>query len=236
MGGQIHGRKRSAAIKSDARGIEQDLPCSASSLPLRILLRIWHLDKDVIGPWCHSRVARTSCRATQPHQHQNQCALSAPPLLLCCCTIRRGIVRGVLLEKLDVGDGVVLKLTLSQKCCTVQGYNDGAGAQCKHQASWFPVPLSGLVPHPSSSQSLLVHSRSFTAFMIPRPQVYLVSECSTADLMIKVASQNKSGRVVGSGWAALAQAIRQLDGEKIRDCKEDIDTLLVFVRLLSPVD
>ena len=46
--------------------------------------------------------------------------------------------------------------------------------------------------------------------------------------MIKVASQNKSGRVVGSGWAALAQAIRQLDGEKIRDCKEDIESMLAI--------
>lgn len=32
-----------------------------------------------------------------------------------------------------------------------------------------------------------------------------------------------------SGWAAMARAVREFDEEKVRDCKEDIDTLLVFV-------
>ena len=34
-----------------------------------------------------------------------------------------------------------------------------------------------------------------------------------------------------TGWAALDTVIRGFDEEKVRDCKEDIDTLLVFVRL-----
>ena len=33
-----------------------------------------------------------------------------------------------------------------------------------------------------------------------------------------------------TGWAALDTVIRGFDEEKVRDCKEDIDTLLVFVR------
>ena len=32
-----------------------------------------------------------------------------------------------------------------------------------------------------------------------------------------------------TGWAAMARTIRDIDEERIRDVKEDIDTLLVFV-------
>ena len=35
-----------------------------------------------------------------------------------------------------------------------------------------------------------------------------------------------------SGLAAVAKTIRDVDEEKIQNCKEDIDTLLVFVSLL----
>ena len=34
-----------------------------------------------------------------------------------------------------------------------------------------------------------------------------------------------------SGWAAVAKTIREIDEQKIQDYKEDIDTILVFVRL-----
>ena len=33
-----------------------------------------------------------------------------------------------------------------------------------------------------------------------------------------------------TGWAAMAKTIRELDEDKVKDYKEDIDTLLVFVR------
>ena len=33
-----------------------------------------------------------------------------------------------------------------------------------------------------------------------------------------------------TGWGAMARTVRDIDEDKIRDCKEDIDTLLVFVR------
>ncbi len=32
-----------------------------------------------------------------------------------------------------------------------------------------------------------------------------------------------------TGWAAMAKEVREFDEEKVRSCKEDIDTLLVFV-------
>ena len=32
-----------------------------------------------------------------------------------------------------------------------------------------------------------------------------------------------------TGWAAMAEIVRKYDAEKIEDCKDDIDTLLVFV-------
>ena len=34
-----------------------------------------------------------------------------------------------------------------------------------------------------------------------------------------------------TGWAAMANAVREYDEERVKDCKEDIDTLLVFVRV-----
>ncbi len=33
-----------------------------------------------------------------------------------------------------------------------------------------------------------------------------------------------------TGWAAMASQVRDFDEEKVKDTKEDIDTLLVFVR------
>jgi hypothetical protein len=32
-----------------------------------------------------------------------------------------------------------------------------------------------------------------------------------------------------TGWAAMAKEVRNFDEERVRNCKEDIDTLLVFV-------
>ena len=36
-----------------------------------------------------------------------------------------------------------------------------------------------------------------------------------------------------TGWAAMAAKVREFDEEKIKDTKEDVDTLLVFVRYQS---
>ncbi len=36
-----------------------------------------------------------------------------------------------------------------------------------------------------------------------------------------------------TGWTAMAHAVRNFDEEKVKDCKEDVDTLLVFVCDLS---
>ncbi|KAI0752218.1 hypothetical protein BC629DRAFT_1224006 [Irpex lacteus] len=38
-----------------------------------------------------------------------------------------------------------------------------------------------------------------------------------------------------TGWAAMAKEVREFDEEKVRSCKEDIDTLLVFAGLFSAV-
>lgn len=35
-----------------------------------------------------------------------------------------------------------------------------------------------------------------------------------------------------TGWAAMAETVRAYDEEKVQDTKEDIDTLLVFVRFI----
>ena len=36
-----------------------------------------------------------------------------------------------------------------------------------------------------------------------------------------------------TGLAAMANAVREYDDERVKNCKEDIDTLLVFVRILQ---
>ncbi|KAI0758425.1 hypothetical protein BC629DRAFT_1116949 [Irpex lacteus] len=38
-----------------------------------------------------------------------------------------------------------------------------------------------------------------------------------------------------TGWSAMAREVRDFDEDKVRDCKEDMDTLLVFAGLFSAV-
>lgn len=38
-----------------------------------------------------------------------------------------------------------------------------------------------------------------------------------------------------TGIAAMANAVREYDEERVQNCKEDIDTLLVFVRISFPL-
>lgn len=40
---------------------------------------------------------------------------------------------------------------------------------------------------------------------------------------------------VGTGWSAMSKIVREVDEQKIQDYKEDIDTILVFVRLKCPI-
>lgn len=35
------------------------------------------------------------------------------------------------------------------------------------------------------------------------------------------------------GWPAMSKTLRDYDEEKVKDCKEDVDTLLVFVSLTN---
>ena len=39
-----------------------------------------------------------------------------------------------------------------------------------------------------------------------------------------------------TGWAAMAKEVRDFDEEKVKSCKEDIDTLMVFVRIMEGHD
>lgn len=36
-----------------------------------------------------------------------------------------------------------------------------------------------------------------------------------------------------SGWQTMTKTVREVDEDKIGDCKDDIDTLLVFVRTVQ---
>ena len=37
------------------------------------------------------------------------------------------------------------------------------------------------------------------------------------------------GQGVGQGWSSMARIVREVDEQKVKDCKEDIDTILTFV-------
>ena len=39
--------------------------------------------------------------------------------------------------------------------------------------------------------------------------------------------------VGSSGWSKIYPIVRELDEQSVKDCKEDIDTLLVFVRMTA---
>lgn len=60
-----------------------------------------------------------------------------------------------------------------------------------------------------------------------RPDITRNSETNL--IMQKVTSPLYASASGLTGWAAMAKTVRDFDEEKIRDCKEDIDTLLVFV-------
>ncbi len=38
-----------------------------------------------------------------------------------------------------------------------------------------------------------------------------------------------------TGWAAMSKDIREFDEEKVQSCKDDVDTLLVFVSTFPPL-
>ena len=43
---------------------------------------------------------------------------------------------------------------------------------------------------------------------------------------------NRQETINTNPWKALEKTVRTADEEKVKDCKEDVDTLLVFVRIL----
>lgn len=71
--------------------------------------------------------------------------------------------------------------------------------------------------------------------------VHEASEAAQAGYIyteLKIAHLDDAPDVSGnaeSGWASVAKAIREVDEEKVRDYKEDIDTILVFVSSPRPI-
>ncbi|KAI0087518.1 hypothetical protein BDY19DRAFT_234587 [Irpex rosettiformis] len=58
---------------------------------------------------------------------------------------------------------------------------------------------------------------------------------STLDPSNIPASTVVSGLSTNSSWNEISKTIRAVDGERVKDCKEDIDTILVFAGLFSAV-
>ncbi|GJE90531.1 hypothetical protein PsYK624_066710 [Phanerochaete sordida] len=60
-------------------------------------------------------------------------------------------------------------------------------------------------------------------------------EKSSADVQAASSSVRYVEVAPQTGWQTMAKAVRDIDEDKVRDCKEDIDTLLVFAGLYSAV-
>ncbi|KAJ3559349.1 hypothetical protein NM688_g402 [Phlebia brevispora] len=66
---------------------------------------------------------------------------------------------------------------------------------------------------------------------------FLLSSSNFSKMTVYVLQGNVRYVIAGNptGWAAMAKTIRDVDQDKVMDCKEDIDTLLVFTGLFSAV-
>ena len=53
----------------------------------------------------------------------------------------------------------------------------------------------------------------------------------TTVLSMPESSTNTHFLTSATGWTVMAKTVRDIDEGKVKDCKEDIDTLLVFVSL-----
>lgn len=77
-------------------------------------------------------------------------------------------------------------------------------------------------------------SQGGTGLQIPAQSIVAPSISHTGPLGQTVSAQQIKTQYVLSGqptgWAAMANIVREYDEEKMKDVKEDIDTLLVFVR------
>ena len=59
---------------------------------------------------------------------------------------------------------------------------------------------------------------------------HLKSDASTAGV--------QTVHIIGqaTGWAAMAEDIRNYDDDRVKECREDIDTLMTFVSAVVTVD
>lgn len=88
------------------------------------------------------------------------------------------------------------------------------------------------------SQRYERHMRHFSHFALPPLSYHRSGPLQREHMDASATSPIRSAAVQTSlmatsgatGWSAMTKTVRDIDEDKIRDCKEDIDTLLVFVR------
>jgi hypothetical protein len=89
--------------------------------------------------------------------------------------------------------------------------NEDHGA--RRQTSSAAVPVSTVAPENLPKPDATKHNKRSASN----------NEASTPDVpLVQVAGQP-------TGWAAMATDIRKYDEDKIKDCRDDIDTLMTFV-------
>ena len=87
------------------------------------------------------------------------------------------------------------------------------------------------IHHPSSIHpSTVLQSLRCCSYNCTRYSSAMPEPAATADSEPKV-QYVLSGQP--TGLAAMANAVREYDDERVENCKEDIDTLLVFVSVLA---
>ena len=102
-----------------------------------------------------------------------------------------------------------------------------------HLLSDYPRPPSALfIVRPHRPRLSGITTRLTSTWYLDYQYVLDLLLFQTLNVILQSPEKTQLAPLTGvSGWAAMERTVRNYDEERIRDCKDDIDTLLVFVSL-----
>lgn len=87
--------------------------------------------------------------------------------------------------------------------------------------------VAGRAPSPTYSFATYTYDNYDQPNFSPAKPVLTASDALSSNVPV-YGSQG-----VGQGWSSMARIVREVDEQKVKDCKEDIDTILTFVRIFQ---
>ncbi|KAI0090117.1 hypothetical protein BDY19DRAFT_887765, partial [Irpex rosettiformis] len=91
-----------------------------------------------------------------------------------------------------------------------------------------PTPAPTPAPSPTHSFATYTYDNyDHPAFVPTKPFLRPFEDDSLFD------NPSYGGQGIGQGWSSMARIVREVDEGRVRDCKEDIDTILTFAGLFS---